>query len=51
MESSYKPFCKRVLVFLLLMSNVSQHVSLYKLSCDTSFDIPVAILAASVWIF
>ena len=32
------------------MSNVSNPVSLYKISSDTSFVVPVAILAASVWI-
>ena len=55
MESSYVPFCKRVkvfyLFFFLLMSNASHPVSLSKLSSDTSFVVPVAILAASVWIF
>ena len=53
-ESSYVPICKRVLVCFcfLLMSNLSQPVSLYmyKVSSDTSFIVPVAILAASVWI-
>ena len=33
------------------MSNVSHPVSLYKFSSDISFVVPVAILAASVWIF
>ena len=54
MMSSYVPFCKRVKVFwgfFLLMTNASHPVSLYKLSSDTSFVVPVAILAASVWIF
>ena len=33
------------------MSNVSHPISLYKFSIDTNFVAPVAILAASVWIF
>ena len=33
------------------MSNVSHPLSLYKFSSDISFAVPVAILAASVWIF
>ena len=52
MESSYVPFCKECnFFFFLLMSNVSHPVSLYKFSSDISFVVPVAILAASVWIF
>ena len=33
------------------MSNVSHPVSLYKFSVVISFVVPVAIFAASVWIF
>ena len=33
------------------MSNVSHPVSLYKFSSDISLVVPVAIHAASVWIF
>ena len=33
------------------MSNVSHSVSLYTFSSDISFVVPVAIVAASVWIF
>ena len=50
MESSYVPFSKKV-YFFLLKSNVSHPISLYKFSSDTSFVIPIAVLAASVWIF
>ena len=39
------------LFFYLLTSNVSNPISLYKISSDTSFVVSVAILAASVWIF
>ena len=55
MESSYVSFYKFLksvsISFFILMSDVSHPVSLYKLSNDTSFVVPVAIPAASVWIF
>ena len=39
-------------LFFSLMSNVSHPVSLYAISLsDISFVVPVAFLAASVWIF
>ena len=44
-------FAKECKFFFLLVSNVSHPVSLYKFSSDISFVVPVAILAASVWIF
>ena len=44
-------FVKECKFFFLLMSNVSHPVLLYKLSSDTSFVVPVAFIAASVWIF
>ena len=43
-------FVKECKVFFL-MSNVSHPVSQYKLLRDTRCVVPVAILAASVWIF
>ena len=41
---------KFVVVFFLLVSNVSHPISLYKFSIDINFVVPVAILAASVCI-